>query len=142
MVKNADTVTQAIVDLIDDNKTTLEIQRVYYGDTRHIPDFPAVIVYGADKEREIKATQHYHITFSVSIIVLHCIVGSVADIEKVCIQRSEAIEDLLHLPANRTVGGVTFGYIQKVSHSPMGLDKTILRASTMDWFGKGREAFT
>jgi phage gp29-like protein len=116
------TFAKAVQSKIEDNKGALEIQDVYFGDQNKIPRVPAACVEPVDKTRELDgAPRRTKNDIQVYVFVYHARIGDVQDTLEEALDRSEAVEALLH--ADSTLGGL-------VIHSLVtALEQGLLRRS-------------
>ena len=130
-------------DKLEDNKITLGIKYIGYGDEDLIPEYPAVLVTADPVNREIHATHTFRNFFNLSLWVYHAdmsVTRKVRNREDLLL--CSAIYRLIH--DDLTLGGnIIFGYID--SEVP-GVIRNRRRGAAvgtrMTYLGEARERFT
>lgn len=134
-------VTQAILDLINENRVDLGLELTFYGDQDLIQKYPAVCVDGQQVDRELQgagAGGGVLNTFTVFLYVYH---GTVKDIQQ---NRKDAdklvadLEDLLHTNLHLSGEGdtalITHGFVVR-NEAGQAARGEILAVTRMTWQG-------
>jgi hypothetical protein len=122
-------------DLLETNKVALGVRDVFYGDQVRIPYSPAICVETGRKERALNgAPRRTEITLNVHLLVYHAPIedGQVTRLQNDLLD--EAIETLIHLEDNRTLGGlVVHGMVVAIEPGYQIKAGSTYRASRIDY---------
>lgn len=112
MSSDLSVLTQTIVDLLEDQKESLKLHDVFYGDQQLIPFVPAATVEANNKVRSYNQTGlHTNVDISIFITVYH---GKVQDrqiTQKEIDERVQAVEAALHQNTKLTTTANPDGYV-------------------------------
>lgn len=132
-----------ILDLIDNNKTTLGVLYVGDGSERLAPKYPAVLVEAGPTNREYHGTHKFQNRFFILLWVYH------ADITKTARGRNKAdlelvtkIRKLLHADirfGGNLIDSLIDSEMPGVINRPTG---QVVVGTRMQWTGRGQEIFT
>lgn len=90
-------VSQAVHDLLEENKVGLGLADVWYGDQEKLPQTPAACVEAGTKTRDLNGSpRRTQVIMEVFIIVYHERVSDSEENQKKSELLGEAVEDLLH----------------------------------------------
>lgn len=97
---------------------------VGYGDPKVIPEWPYLSIQPQLKERELKSTRKFGLTFSIWIVLFHGQVASTLEIQSGAQERAEAIENFVHTDfrwnfydsSDTDLDKVIFGYVETIDH--------------------------
>jgi hypothetical protein len=137
---------QYLIDLINSNLnvTTPPIAKVYYGAEDLIPDFPAVAVIGARRDRQVDGTHRYQITLRADVVVYHEVIQSATLTRQEVDEQAEAVEDLLLANNHCTVNGidkVIFGSVSQIEPGRAAFGTELAQASRLRWEALSRQEF-
>lgn len=141
-MKNLSTVTQAIVDRLETNKTTLGLKEILFGDINLIAKVPTACVVPQTVSTEPSATYLQGQDEVVIYIVIYH--GKIQDAQvnlKEALQFAEAVRD--NINADKTMGGtVVFGFVHTVEAGVSISQKgDILLATRLAWKGMDRTTY-
>lgn len=134
-------IARALYDLLKQNKEELQLEEVWYGDQRLIPDFPVAIVEAGPKRRDFNGTHRFDVSFTTTILVVY---EEFTDLEDVTIQNqthSENVEQFLHREALTLNGQVLLGYVTRSDPGISYRGGVMRQASRLTWTGVSREEF-
>jgi len=117
---DSDTVTQYIVDKLEDHKGELGFRTVVYGDERLIRAYPSVLVEPAPLQREVHASRQWMLTFRVNIWIYHALLKiSRQQRVKEDVQLSNSVVTLMH--EDKTfAGNLIFCFIENEAPGIIG----------------------
>jgi hypothetical protein len=129
-----------MVDILEAEKTTYGIQQVYDGDVNLVTETPSVAVTAGSKGREVYATGLMtKVDLQVVLMIYHNRIQEVQKQQREVMELSEGLEELFHLHANQTLGGlVIFGMFTSVEPGYADRQGTVLRTTRMTWEAQSR----
>lgn len=144
LATSLDEITQAVIDFITDNKITLGIADVFYGDQMLLPRTPAVCVEPESKEfGEPGPSRKVTLDFSVFILVYHSEVRSPQSNAKDALALAESIANLLHtnpkLKRTDNSDRVIHCMVKQVGNGYSSKDNTIVRSSRLTFSALSQE---
>lgn len=89
-------VATKVHDLLEENKVSLGLQDIYYGDQDKIPRQPACVEAGSKGQELNGAPRRTAVTMEVFVIVYHEKVADNEENQRKAELLAEAVEDLLH----------------------------------------------
>lgn len=130
-----DVVNEAIRALLIQNKSTLGLTDVWYGEHQTIPNTPSVTVDPRSRRRELQSTGHtVRNYFGVFVTLFHSRLTGGSVMMKECLQLAEAVEAVIH--ADRKLGGLlTHSYVTQIDTGFTTRNKVILKAAQLQWSG-------
>lgn len=130
---------EAIFDKINDNKSTLGIRAVYYGNHNMVPDSPAAVVIPGRKNRSLAGVSAPGgRTMNELNVVVDILTQNVKDGESLARleidQLAESVETLLH--QDTTMGGIIIhGYVTTWDPGVQFINSSQFRVVRMSYLG-------
>lgn len=140
MAPKADEITQALKDLLEDNKLQLGLEHIEYGDPQLIPKYPSATVSTATKRRDIQNTGHFLVTYEDDIVVQYGKVQSQEVNRQQMENHTENVETVLH--GDYTLGGrLIDSYVVRIDFGVLAnrREKQMIHAARLRWAGLTKE---
>jgi len=135
LTKSLSEFSAAVEEILTDNKATLGLEDIFYGDQALVPRTPAVAIEPGTKDvGEPNPFRRVDATITVYIIVYHATFGSPQDNRRDADTLAEAIEDLLN-NASQMDGLVIHSYVSRVESGYASKNNTIMRSSRLTFTG-------
>lgn len=131
-------VTKFLYDWLEDGKTTLQLEDVWYDIEGLVPRTPCVIVEPLSKQRVVTNTGHMvENTFEVNVILLHSRMASKSATNEEAMSFAEDIEGYLH--SDKTFSGkLIHSYVTSFEQGSVNQQKVLLRATRLLWRGMSK----
>lgn len=139
-------VAEALVSIINAQKTALGLKKVYRGDPQLIPDFPSVSINGRVKARELKGTHQYRLLFLVEIVVQFEKIQEDTETRIEIEPTAESIDTLLLgnrklVTADNPDGWVIHGYVTRIDYGMVKSKTEMNQAARLTWEGQSQQIF-
>lgn len=119
------------------------LKRVYYGDTKLVPDYPVALVIPGSKDRPARdggGSRFFKVGLTAQVVVIHEAIQSIEITDKIVTQRAAAVEAAME--ADLTLGGnIIFGWVVRTAPTIAMREKIVHRAHQLTYTGESRQYF-
>lgn len=131
LIDSIEEFTAAVHTKLDDNKSYIDVQDVYFGDQERVPRTPCLSVEPGNKSREYNgAPRRFQVTLDTFIMVYVEKIQDMAANTRLVLAIAERVEEVLH--ADSTLGKrVISSFVAESESGYATRDRTLLRAARL-----------
>lgn len=128
-------VAESIIDFLSDNKTSLGLRTIVYGEDEFVTETPTVeVVPGTMTTETVETAFTVRNNFPVHITIIHSRLDNRQVTRKECDSFAYNVRNKLH--ENPKLGGlVVFGYVTMVEPGFTTRQRALMRATRLTWSG-------